>query len=110
MKDPPANELDEELLELIALQVPWYMVCGEFHQRYGSAGALARRLFELREAGLLEIRSRSGEAVDLTPEAMEADALENDCYEEIESVREPRWDIIATDVGFSSIETRLGKQ
>ena len=104
------SDLDKDLLELVTLQVPWQMVCGEFRERYGSAGGLAQRLFELRHAGLLEIRPRSDEAPDLTPEAMESDARENDYYEDLESTPEPRWDIVATDAGFRAVEERLGEQ
>ena len=41
---------DIELLELAVLKVPWYMVCGDFHRRYGSSAKLAARLLELQAA------------------------------------------------------------
>ena len=102
------TELDLDLLEVAAMQVPWYMVCGEFHARYGSAGALVRRLFELREAGLLVIRGKP--AHEPTPEALETDALAHGCYEEFESSRDPIWDIVATDLGYGHVEQRLSAQ
>ena len=49
---------DRELLELAVLKVPWYMVCGDFHHRYGSAGALARRLFELSDRGTMSLHPK----------------------------------------------------
>ena len=103
------SEVDEELLELAAVQVPWYMVCADFHAPYGSAEALVRRLFELREAGLLVIHAaRRGAPV--SAEAMVADALDHGCYEDFESSREPRWEIVATDAGYDRIRARLGAQ
>ncbi len=101
--------VDEDLLELAAVQVPWYMVCADFHEPYGSADALVRRLFELREAGLLTIHpARRG--APITHDAMVADALEHGCYEDFESSREPRWEIVATDAGYERIRDRLGAQ
>ena len=102
------SDLDLELLEVAAVQVPWYMVCGEFHERYGSPAELVRRLFEMREAGLLHIRGKPDARP--TPAAMVADALAHDCYEDFESSREPLWDIVATDAGYTRIEQRLGPQ
>ena len=100
---------DEELLELAALQVPWFMVCGELHARYGSAGLLARRLMEMVHEGLLELRSGPGEPM---PDArtLEADAVEQDCYRDLERTRDPRWTITATDRGMALIAHRLGRE
>lgn len=63
------TDLDREVMELLALRVPWYMVCGEFHGRYGSPGALARRLFELHDAGLVEVRGKAD--AETSPAALE---------------------------------------
>ncbi len=102
-------KVDEELLELAAVQVPWYMVCADFHELYGSADALVRRLFELRDAGLLAIHAARPGA-PITREAMVTDALDHGCYEDFESSREPRWEIVATDAGYERIRARLGAQ
>ncbi len=104
------SEIDKELLELAALKVPWYMVCGDFHRRYGSAGGLAKRLFELSDAGLVSIQEKTPGDVLASPEALEIDALENNCYEDFDSSRGARWEIIATDRGFAAVEEDLGKQ
>ena len=53
------SKMDEQLLELAALQVPWSRICGEFHRHYGGPGALARRLYELQEWGVLDVRNSS---------------------------------------------------
>ena len=107
---PDLNEIDRELLELAVLKVPWYMVCGDFHHRYGSAGALARRLFELSDAGLVNIRENPpGDDVP-SPEALETDAIANNCYDDFDSSRGSRWEIMATDRGFAAVEEDLGKQ
>jgi len=100
---------DEELLELAALQAPWFMVCGEFHARYGSAGALARRLLELERAGLLEVRAGRGE---VAPDAamLETDATAHDCYRDLETTRDPRWTIVASDRGMALIAHRLERE
>lgn len=100
------TELDKELLELLALEVPWDMVCGEFHEQYGSPGALARRLFELCHAELATISSRAPGESETSPGALEADALMNACYADL-AAQEPRWDIVATDDGYERIKVRL---
>ena len=104
------SEYDKQLLELAALKVPWYMVCGEFHERYGSPGDLARRLFELRDAQLLVIRAKHGGDASPTPAMLERDALDNDNYDELDSATEPLWDIVATNQGFDLIKDRLDEQ
>ena len=104
------TELDKDLLELLALQVPWYMVCGEFHERYGSPGALARRLFALRDAELVSIRVKESTEAKLSPEALEADALSNECYDNLEATREPIWYMVSTDRGYELVKDRLGAQ
>ena len=104
------SEVDKELLELTVLKVPWYMVCGDFHRRYGSAGALARRLFELSDAGLLSIREKMPGDDEPSAEALESDAIENDNYDDFDSSRGSRWEITATDLGFAAVEEDLGKQ
>lgn len=109
--NPPAlSEIDRELLELAVLKVPWYMVCGDFHHRYGSPGALIRRLFELSDAGLVHIREKTPGDDRPSPEALETDAVENDCYDDFDSSRGSRWEIMATDRGFAAVEEDLGKQ
>ena len=109
---PPVSlsEVDRDLLELAVLKVPWYMVCGDFHGRYGSPGALAQRLFALRDAGLLNIWPRSPDELELNPEALEQDALANNCYDDFDSSRESRWEIVATDTGFAAVEDDLREQ
>jgi hypothetical protein len=104
------EENDKNLLELATLQVPWYMVCGEFHRKYGSAHALAWRLMELREAGLIEVRGNNAAGTPVSAEDLEADALANDCYEDLENTREPEWQIVATDLGVELIEERLARE
>jgi len=101
------TELDKALLELLALEVPWSMVCGEFHERYGSPGALARRLFELYHAELLTIRSTGSSGSEMSPGVLEADALKNSCYAGVADTAEPGWSIVATDGGFEKIKDRL---
>ena len=104
------TNLDKELLELLALQVPWYMVCGEFHERYGSAARLAQRIVELQHAEILEIRSKDRSAPPVSAQDLERDALENDCYDDLEATREPQWTLVATEKGFRLIEDRLREQ
>lgn len=107
---PTLSEIDRELLELAVLKVPWYMVCGDFHHRYGSAGALARRLFELSDAGLITIREKTPGSAPLSPATLERDAIRNNCYDDFDSSRGSSWEIIATDRGFAAVEDDLGKQ
>jgi len=107
---PDLSEIDKDLLELAVLTVPWYMVCGDFHRRYGSPGALAKRLIELREAGLLSIEPKLPGKGKLSAQALENNALENDCYDDFDSSWGPSWEISATDLGFAAIEQGLNEQ
>ena len=101
------DENDEQILELGALQAPWYMICGEFHRRFGGPGALARRLHELQHLGVLEVRCSAPHGE--TPDAgrLEADALAHDCYDELDATHDPQWEIVTTDKGMLAIRARL---
>ena len=101
---------DEELLELVVLEVPWYMVCGDFHERYGTPGRLAERLLELHVAGLLTIRPTDAATTEVTAQQLERDALDHGCFDDVATDWESLWDIKITETGFSRIEKRLKAQ
>ena len=101
------TELDKELLESLALELPWEIVCDEFQQRYGSPGALARRLCELQHVELLTIRSRASGELETSAGALETDAVANSCYADITGTSKLGWDIAATDNGFEVVKERL---
>lgn len=107
---PELTELDRELLEVLTLEIPWYMVCGEFHTRYGGAEALIARLLQLQRAGLLRLRNIDSPQAAITAEMLLDDARRNDCYQDIEDTREPHWDLVATDRGFALVAHRLGRE
>ena len=90
-------------------KVPWYMVFGDFHHCYGSARVLARRLFELSDAGLVSIREKTPGDDLPSPEALETDALANNCYDDFDSSPGAQWETMATDRGFAGVEEALGK-
>jgi len=101
------TELDKKLLELLALEAPWDIVCAEFHEWYGSPGALALRLFELYHADLVTIRSTASGESEMSPSALETHALRNSCYADPADITEQGWSIVATDAGFQTIKDRL---
>ena len=104
------SELDKDVLELVALEVSWEMVCGEFYERFGSADLLAKRLFELRQGELLSITATDADGDILDYRQLVADALAHDCYEDSDLSRAPRWRIVATDKGFEHVRGRLSEQ
>ena len=104
------SDVDLELLEVLTLQVPWYMICGEFADRYGGPGPLARRLFELAHADLIRIRDTARPDHAITAADLEADAIANDCYEDLDDTREPLWDMMATDKGYALVKQRFDVQ
>lgn len=104
------SEVDLELLEVLTLQVPWYMICGEFAERYGGPGLLAARLMEMQHAELIVIRDVRREQHVITAADLEADALANNCYADLEDTREPHWDMMATDAGYALVQQRFAAQ
>jgi hypothetical protein len=107
VNDLELAESDEQILELAALQAPWYMICGEFHERYGGPGGLARRLYELQGWGLVEVRSSAPHSEPPNVQQLEADALEHDCYAELDATLDPKWEVLTTDKGMHAISARL---
>ena len=67
-------------------------------------------MFELSDAGLVSIREKTPGDDLASPEALENDAVANNCYDDFDSSRGVRWEIIATDRGFAVVEEGLGKQ
>lgn len=104
------SKLDLELLEVLTLQVPWYMICGEFASRYGGAGPLAQRLMAMQHAHLIAIRDVRRDSHVITAAELEADAVANNCYADLEDTREPQWDMMATDAGYALVEERFALQ
>ena len=104
------HPVDEELLEMAALESPWHMVCSEFQERYGSPGALARRLFELESIGLLAINAKDPAATRPSVDALEADALQHGCYADLDFSAGLQCTICTTDDGFARIADRLSKE
>ena len=100
------SENDLQVLELVALEVPWFIVCSEFHHKYGSAEALALRLYELRHLELLEIES-SELGGDVTLQALVSDAIANGCYEDCDFPSRSGWVIVATAQGFEHVQSRF---
>ena len=88
----------------------------------GAAGGVGGSLREPDVRGLAISPARGEPGVRVTVEGptitieddgvglSEADAIENDSYEDIEASREPLWDIVATDLGYGLVEKRLGAQ
>ena len=107
MKTIELSDADKQILETAALQVPWYMICGDFHRVYGGPGALARRLYEMQHEELLQVRSSSADGTTPSAERLEADAIAHNCYEDLESTQDPCWEILTTDHGMAAIGDRL---
>jgi hypothetical protein len=104
------SKVDLELLEVLTLQVPWYMICGEFATRYGGPEQLAERLITLRNAKLIKLRDTVRAEHQITAAELVADAIDNNCYAELEETREPQWDMMATDAGYALVEARLDRE
>ena len=104
------TELDKELLDLLALEVPWPMVCFDFHARFGSVAALARRLCELEQAGLVVLESSTPGESRISAAALEADASRNANYDGFTHLKEHPWAMAVTESGFDAIAARLGKE
>ncbi len=107
------NRTDKELLQLVAIEVPWPMVCGEFHTLYDSVDELVRRLFQLRDEGVVRISTvedgTDGESFP-DPAALRNEALVHGNFEDIELLVESVWRIVATAAGFALIKADLDEQ
>ena len=104
------SDVDLDLLEVLTLQVPWYMICGEFADQYGGPGPLAYRLIELAHAGLIILRDTHQSDHEISAAELEADALANNCYEDLDETREPQWDMMAAETGYVLIKRRSDVQ
>ena len=104
------TDLDGELLELLALESPWFTVRDEFESRYGSTGALARRLMELQHEELLVIRPKAGGQGVPSVAVLEADAALDAGIHPVDAIGAARWTVVATERGFAAVEDRLNEE
>jgi|GEM_PF-6679498 len=104
------SRTDRDLLQLTAIEVPWPMVCAEFHSSYGSVESLVARLFELLDAGLISVSGKSGAEAAPDPLALCAEALAHGNFEAPDLVAESSWCIAATNAGYALIKAELNGQ
>ena len=104
------SRIDKDLLQLVAIEVPWPMVCGEFHGSYGSVDELVRRLFELLGGGLVQIASVEDEESSPGPASLRNEAKAHGNFEDINLLAESPWRIVATSKGYALIETEVDEQ
>jgi len=101
---------DKDLLQLLAIEVPWSMVCGEFHGQFATVEALVKRLFELRDAGLVQIISEADEDAFAEAAALCAEAAVYDNFEDVSMLSSSNWRLAATAQGYALIEADLDEQ
>jgi hypothetical protein len=99
MEDP----LTRELLEYVAQEEPWHIVCAVFHHRFPSPEAFIQTIFELRNRRLITISPERGTDVDATPEALLRDAEAQNFYEDVDWPEGPVWNLLATDAGYELV-------
>ncbi len=104
------NRSDKDMLQLLAIEVSWPMVCGEFHESYGSVEALVKRLFEFKDQGLVQITSSDDKQLLAVPAALCSEAENHGNYNDIELMAESGWSIAATNKGYALIKTELDEQ
>ena len=104
------SRIDKELLQLVAFEAPWAMVCGEFHGRYDSVDELVKHLFQLLKEGLVEIFNSSDPDMLANPEVLRNEALAHENFEDIETLEASAWRIAATSAGYGRIKSELDKQ
>jgi len=93
------DSLTRELLEYVAQEEPWHIVCAVFHHRFPSPEVFVQALFELRERELLSIEPGRGIDVQPTPDALLREARAHDFYEDVDWPSGPVWKLLATDAG-----------
>ena len=64
----------------------------------------------MHDAKLITLRDKLRPDHLISAAELEADAVANDCYADLEETREPRWDMMATDAGYALVEGRFDRQ
>jgi|SRR5690625_4298338 len=97
------EDIDLDLLEFIANDEPWHILCPVFYYRYPSPKAFVHRIKKLEEEGYLRfLQSPSPSEPELLDEARR-----NDFWDEEDVTDGPWWDVIATDRGFALVKGRF---
>ena len=101
------SKLDKYLLEYAVNEEPWHIVCGVFCCEYGTAEKLAKKLFALKEKGLVSISPELNTLIPPNIKALVDAASQEDNYEDVMVPNEFWWDIKATDKGFNIVRDRF---
>lgn len=94
------DDIDKAILGYVANEEPWHVVCGVFRPRFDEPAEFVEKLFNLRQLGLIEIRS-SAEGPEPTPERLLADGKANHWHEQTDWRQGAIWVLRATDRGFA---------
>ena len=103
------DAMDKDILEYVANDEPWHIVCGAFYHQFENPRELIDRIFRLYDVGLLEISKSLYKNVEPTPELFEKEAMENNWFEDKNYTEGLWWDIQATEKGFEYVKDRFRK-
>ncbi|MFZ2642152.1 MAG: hypothetical protein WA117_14230 [Verrucomicrobiia bacterium] len=102
------DDIDKDILEYVANEEPWHILCGVFYHRFKDPAELVQRVFRLREEGLISISKGSRTSIEPNPDAFLTDARAHDWHEDSVVAEDSTWwDIVATEMGFEHVKKRF---
>lgn len=101
------DEIDKNILEYVANEEPWHIVCGGFYKDFKDPEELIERIFKLYEENLISIEKGSHTITEPTHEAFRKEAQKNNWFDNIAYTDGDWWDIRATVKGFEYVKERF---
>jgi hypothetical protein len=99
------DNFDKDLLEFVANDEPWHIVCKTFRPKLQVPAELISRVVRLRDAGLITFRPASAVSAD----DLLADALANNWHKDTDWPNGPLWNIVTTEQWFQYVRDRFNK-
>jgi len=106
MKMTP-DAIDKDILEYVANDEPWHIICGEMYDEFDSPEELIDRIFNLFDEGLVSISKGYKTQFEPTPELFKQEAEANNWFKDINNTNGLWWDIRTTDKGFKFVKDRF---
>ena len=101
------DSIDKSILEYVASEEPWHILCGAFYHHFDSPSELIERVFRLFEKGLITIPKAQGTSEEPSYKPFKREAEANNWFENDLFTDGPWWNIVATEEGFRCIKDRF---
>lgn len=101
------DDIDKNILEYVANDEPWHIVCGVFYHKFQNPQELIDLIFKLYQSNLISITKGPNTSTEPSSEVFLKEAKNNNWFEDDDCTDGDWWDIQATEKGFEYVKDRF---